>query len=81
MNDHPDSLALLRCIRNMLLGIGCMIFALGLFLFGYVLFDHRGGFVLLFWCCLVMFLLSAGYCWENRRPAGAGKDQNLTSDP
>ena len=76
MNGHTDALALLRCIRNMLLGIGCTVFAPGLFLFGYALIDHSGVFVLLFWCCLVMFLPSAGYCRENRRPAGAGKGPN-----
>lgn len=69
MQNHAEALTLLRCIKNMVFGIGLMVFAIGLLAFGYVWAQNTMIFAVIFYGGAPLFLMGAIWWWVTRRPS------------
>ena len=67
MGENQESIRLLHTIRNMLIGIGLMVSALGLLAFGYL-------FTALFLVSALLFLTGTIWWWGSRRLADPVND-------
>lgn len=74
MSENQESIRLLRVIRNMLFGIGLMVFALGLLAFGYLFAEGTNLFTVLFLVSALLFFLGAIWWWGSRRPSDPVND-------
>ena len=68
MSENQECIRLLRVIRNMMIGMGIMVFALGLLAFGYVFTQGNSIFVVIFFGSALLFFLGAIWWWGSRRP-------------
>lgn len=68
MSENQECIRLLRVIRNMLTGMGIMVFALGLLAFGYVFTQGNTLFAVIFFGSALLFFLGAVWWWGSRRP-------------
>lgn len=71
MGENQESIRLLHTIRNMLIGIGLMVSALGLLAFGYLFAEGTNLFTAL---CALLFLTGTIWWWGSRRLADPVND-------
>lgn len=82
MQNHEESLALLRCIKNTVFGIGLMVFSIGLLAFGYVWAQNTAAlFAVFFYGGLLLFLAGAVWWWTSRRPCSPESGPRDTAPP
>lgn len=81
MQNHEEALALLRCIKNMVFGIGLMVFSIGLLAFGYVWAQNTALFAVFFYGGLLLFLAGAVWWWAVRRPYSPESGPQDTAPP
>lgn len=81
MQNHEEALALLRCIKNTVSGIGLMVFSIGLLAFGYVWAQNTALFAVFFYGSLLLFLAGAVWWWTNRRPYSPESGPQDTAPP
>ena len=74
MSENQACIRLLRVIRNMMIGVGIMVFALGLLAFGYVFTQGSSIFAVIFYGSALLFLLGAIWWWGSRRPSDPVND-------
>ena len=74
MGENQESIRLLRAIRNMLIGIGLMVSALGLLAFGYLFAEGTNLFTALFLVSALLFLTGTIWWWGSRRLADPVND-------
>jgi len=72
VGENQESIRLLHTIRNMLIGIGLMVSALGLLAFGYLFAEGTNLFTALFLVSALLFL--TGTIWGSRRLADPVND-------
>lgn len=68
MSENQACIRLLRVIRNMMIGMDIMVFALGLLAFEYVFTQGSSIFVVIFFGSALLFFLGAIWWWGSRRP-------------
>ena len=74
MGENQESIRLLHTIRNMLIGIGLMVSALGLLAFGYLFAEGTNLFTALFLVSALLFLTGTICWWGSRRLADPVND-------
>lgn len=67
MHNNDEAVRLLRSIRNMVFGVGFMVFAIGLFAFGYAFTQGTSVFVAIFYISVFLFLMGAVWWIGSRR--------------
>lgn len=74
MGENQERIRLLRAIRNMLMGMGLMVFVLGLLAFGYLFAEGTNLFTVLFPVSALLLLMGTIWWWGSRRPADPVND-------
>lgn len=81
MQNHSETSALLCCIKNMVFGIGLMVFSLGLLTFGYFFFQNTAGFAVIYYGSAILFLLGAIWWWGTHRPSSPESNLQDAAQP
>lgn len=74
MHRDVETVKLLRSIRNMVFGIGFMVFAMGLVTFGYLFAQGTTLFTVIVYVSAPLFLLGAIWWFCSRRTSDPAND-------